>query len=129
MSNPWLEMWNILLHQMMKYLNVAHPKSSPQNTLSSLKVKNFWFLYHKINVWYIFLFVILLFANKFSISISESHEYGLCSGRNSNLILRCQEEKNLSVGILLMMEWSKKSKKNYTDYITLIYCILLSQNT
>ena len=100
---------------MLKYLNVAPPKSSPQNTLSSLKVKNFCFLYHKINVWYIFLFVILLFANKFSISISESHEYGLCPGHSSNQILKCQEKRNLSVGVLLLMEWSKKSKKNCTD--------------
>ena len=100
------------MRQLMKYLHVAPPKSSPQNTLSSLKVKNFCFFYHKINI---FLFVILLFANKFSISISESHEYGLCPGRNSNQILKCQEKRNLSVGVLLLMEWSKKSKKNCTD--------------
>ena len=77
---------------------------------------------------YIFLPVILLFANKFSISISESHEYGMCPGRNSNQILKRQENRNLFVGDLLLMEWSKKSKKNYTDCMTLMYCILLSQN-
>ena len=114
MSSPWLEVWNNLLHQMMKYLNSAPPESSPQNTLSSLKVKNFAsFMIKSMN--YIFLPVILLFANKFSISISESHEYGLCPGRNSNQILKCQEKRNLSVGVLLLMEWSKKSKKNCTD--------------
>ena len=77
---------------------------------------------------YIFLPVILLFANKFSISISESHEYGLCPGRNSNQILKCQEKRNLFVGVLLLMEWSERIKKIYTDYMTLMYCILLSQN-
>ena len=38
-----------LLHQMIQNLKVAPPKSSPQNALSSLVVKDFCFFYHKIN--------------------------------------------------------------------------------
>ena len=110
--------------------NVAQKESLRNLSFYWNNIASAWwnekFFYHKINELY-FLLMILLFANKFSILISESYEYWLCLRRNSNKIPKCQEMNNLFVGVLLW--WNEvKDQKRIREIMTLMYCILLSQN-